>query len=597
MRHRPPPWRPVDAIGLTRLMGYFGLAQTQGDMERVLVELLQAGTSAAMLEELLPGRLSMLDGDLLRDVRVGTRLLPLAAAQLGLPSLAGSNAWAVAPRLSGGGAALLANDPHLPVNQLPSTWYEAVLHHGDRWCAGATIPGLPAVLAGRNGEVAWGLTYGGADAIDSWVEDCRDGCCLREVEGERRWAAFASRSEVIARRGGQPLTLTIFENEHGVLDGDPHVAGRYLCTRWAAAQQTGAASLDAMLELLGAGDCRGAAALVRNVELSFNWILADRDGSIAHQVSGRLPRRAPGTTGLVPLAGWDARHDWTGFLAPDELPYRQNPAEGFVASANEDLDQRMAAPIITLPVAPYRYERIVALLRARNDWTVAGFEAMQMDRFSPQAARLLEVLRPLLAGDERFAALARWDCVYDDDSREAAWFEAFYAALVQRAMTTACGEAGPFMLRETTIVAASFGLLDDVLMRRDSAWHGKDGRDRAFLRAAEVAFGADPTTLAQSQPLVLRHLLLAGRAPLWSGFDRRTPGLRGGRATIHQGQLLHTGGREVCVGPSYRMVTDLARRTLRTALPGGPSDRRWSRWYASGLQDWWSGRSKTVDAG
>ena len=595
-RHRPDPWRPTDAILLTRLMGYLGLAQTQGDMERALVELLQAGAPPALLEELLPGQLAMLDVELLRDVRLGTRVLAPIPAQLGLPSLGGSNAWAVAPRLTAGGAALLAGDPHLVVNQIPATWCEAVIHHGGRWCAGATIPGLPAVLVGRNRDVAWSLTYGGADATDSWVEDCRAGCCLRVVDGERRWVPFSAREEILGRRGTQPLTLSIYENEHGVLDGDPYVAGRYLCTRWAAAHGTGAASLDAMLELPFAADCEAAMTQLRTVELSFNWIVADARGSIAHQMSGRLPRRALSTTGLVPLAGWDARHDWAGFLEPHELPCRRDPAEGFVASANDDVDHLAAAPIITLPVAPYRLHRIEELLRSRDGWTAAGFEAMQMDRLSPQAARYLEVLRPLLAGDTRFDPIAGWDYVYDDDSRAAAWFEAFYTAFVERALTRACGELGAFIVHETTIAAASFGLIDDVLLRPTSAWHGAGGRDAALLQAAEDAFAAPPQTLAQRQPLVLEHLLLAGRVPRWAGFDRPTRGLRGGRAAIHQGQKLRTGGRDVLVGPSYRMVTDLGRPALRTALPGGPSDRRFSRWYASGIEDWWRGRSKTLEA-
>lgn len=597
LRHRPSPWRPADAVLLTRLMGFLGLAQTQADMERVLVELVQAGASPKLLGELLPGQLAMLDAELLRDVRLGARMLPLAAGGLGLPSLAGSNAWAVAPRLAAGDAPLLASDPHLAINQLPATWCEVVLHHGERWCAGATIPGLPAVLIGRSPDVAWGLTYGGADAIDSWVEQCRDGSFLRETDGEQSWTPFRTRRELIERRGMQPLAVEFFENDHGVLDGDARDAGRYLCTRWAAAHDTGAASLEAMFELLDARDSAAASAQVRRVEGSFNWILADRDGSIAYQMSGRLPRRAAGTSGLVPLPGWDPRHDWTGFLHHGELPRRENPAEGFVASANEDVGDLAAVPIITLPVARYRRRRIDALLSARGGWTAADFEAMQMDRLSLQAVRYLELLRPLLAGDERFAAIAAWDCVYDDDSREATWFEAFYAALTEHALANVVGDGAAFIVGETAIVAATFGLLDDVLVRRDSGWHGADGRDAALLRAAEAAFAAEPATLAERQPLVLRHVLLGGRLPALAGFDRATPGLRGGRATIHQGQRLRSAGRDFVVGPSYRMVTDLAGAQLRTALPGGPSDRRFSRWYASGIDDWWSGRSKTLHAG
>jgi penicillin amidase len=52
----------------------------------------------------------------------------------------------------------------------------------------------------------------------------------------------------------------------------------------------------------------------------------------------------------------------------------------------------------------------------------------------------------------------------------------------------------------------------------------------------------------------------------------------------------------VAVGPSYRFVTDLAQSVVWTALPGGPSDRRFSRWYTSGVRDWVAGRLKAVRA-
>ena len=592
LRHRPEPWRPADTVLLSRLIGFVGLAQTQGDMERILVELVQAGIDETLLRELLPGRLELLDVELLRGVQLGSRMLP-AAGVLGLPSLAASNAWAVAPGRTRAGSALLASDPHLEINRMPAVWYEAVLDHGERWSAGATMPGLPAVLVGRSPDVAWGLTYGGGDATDSWVEQCRDGRYMREVDGERQWLPFGRRDELVRRRGSSPLPLPVFENEHGVLDGDPHVEGRYLCTRWASAHGTGAASLAAMLELAEVADVEAAAGLLRNVEFSFNWVLADRDGSIVHQMSGRIPRRRRGN-GLLPLPGWVPEHDWDGYLAAEELPRRANPSEGFVASANEDINQLAAVPVMTLPAAPYRAQRIAELLSARSDWTAADFERMQMDRVSPQARRYLELLRPLLEGDARFDAIAGWDGAYDDDSRAAAWFETFYTALVEEALVAACGDAGRFIVRETAMVAAHFGLLDDVLLSADGGWHGADGRDAALLRAAEHAFAAPPATLAERQPLVMGHLLLHGRVPAWAGYDQRPGPLRGGRATIHQGQRLRAGGRAVCMGPSYRMVTELAEPALRTTLPGGPSDRRFSRWYRSGVADWWSGRFKTL---
>jgi penicillin amidase len=94
----------------------------------------------------------------------------------------------------------------------------------------------------------------------------------------------------------------------------------------------------------------------------------------------------------------------------------------------------------------------------------------------------------------------------------------------------------------------------------------------------------------------MRHLLLGGRLPRWTGFDHGPVRLRGARATVHQAQLVRVGGREVAVGPSLRLVTDLAGDVIWTALPGGPSDRRFSRWYASGVRGWVEGKLKAVRA-
>jgi penicillin amidase len=89
------------------------------------------------------------------------------------------------------------------------------------------------------------------------------------------------------------------------------------------------------------------------------------------------------------------------------------------------------------------------------------------------------------------------------------------------------------------------------------------------------------------------HLLFGGKLPRIFGFDR-TIELRGNRATVHQGQICRSHGRDSCFGPSLRLVTDLATDELQTALPGGPSDRRFSKWYVSDLAGWLQGRYKTI---
>lgn len=397
VRHRPEPWKAADCVLMGRLIGHVGLAQTQGEVERWLVQMLNDGVTLETLDELFGGRLAGFDPALLDGLRIEDPLIPQSIRwHPAVPAAAASNNWVLAPQRTQSGSAILAGDPHLEVNRLPAVWYEAVLEGPDGWLAGASMPGAPAILVGRNEHVAWSVTYAYADVIDSWVEDCRDGCFRRD-DG---WQPFDVREEVIHRRGGEPERVRFYDNLHGTLGGDPHVPGRYLATRWAG-RDGGGRSLAAALDLARARDAEAAGELLSRLEWAFNWVLADRDGAIVYRMSGRIPRRREGAGGLLPLAGWRPADDWQGFHDAAELPQRRNPPSGWLATANEDLNALGAVAPINLAGAPYRAERLAQLLGARDDWTIDALRHVQMDAMSPQARRFMAVLAPLLVQRRR----------------------------------------------------------------------------------------------------------------------------------------------------------------------------------------------------
>src|SRR5207247_1572510 len=145
-----------------------------------------------------------LDEALLRKVALGERIVPpdvrwgtgVAAAAV---RAVASNNWVISGKKTKSGKPILANDPHLEANRLPNVWCEVVLKSGARYGLGATMPGIPVLLIGRNNDVAWGATYAFMDAIDSWVEECRGGKCRRDG-APGGWAAPRARKETIRRK-------------------------------------------------------------------------------------------------------------------------------------------------------------------------------------------------------------------------------------------------------------------------------------------------------------------------------------------------------------------------------------------------------------
>jgi acyl-homoserine lactone acylase PvdQ len=216
MGYRPEPWSPDDTILMARMTGYLTLAQSQTEVERLLVEMVQAGVPMEKLKELFPGNLDGLDVDLLNKVKLGERIVPPEVLwSIPAPRMMASNNWVVSGSKTASGQPILANDPHLEVNRLPNVWCELVLTNRGRSLMGGTMPGFPGILVGRSPDLAWGATYAFIDASDSWIERCRKGCCYREKD--HAWHPFRTRREIIKRKKMPSVEITFYENFDRIL--------------------------------------------------------------------------------------------------------------------------------------------------------------------------------------------------------------------------------------------------------------------------------------------------------------------------------------------------------------------------------------------
>jgi penicillin amidase len=192
--------------------------------------------------------------------------------------------------------------------------------------------------------------------------------------------------------------------------------------------------------------------------------------------------------------------------------------------------------------------------------------------------------------------LGQWDGRYTPDSLGAFLFEEFYRTLFCEVF--GAGGLGQdlagYLLRETGMMVAFFWLFDRVLLAEASPWFAGRTREALYRQTAAEALAVTPRRWGKSNRYLLRHILLGGKLPKLFGFDRGPVSVPGGRATIHQAQIFRHSGRTTSFVPSLRVVVDLASDEIRSSLAGGPSDRRFSRWYASELADWLAGRYKRI---
>jgi penicillin amidase len=577
----PEPWMPVDSLLWGKTMGLW----LSGNWHTELARLSLAGkVPQRIIAELWPpdiagGRRA---AALMPDRRFAeaagrlTTSLPHFPDPFTQPDSA-SNEWAVDGRHSATGAPLLAGDPHLALG-LPGIWYLARIETPEGVLAGATGPGVPFLVLGHNGHIAWTFTTTGADVQDVFIEtQTTDGTGYLTPDGPR---PFAVRQERIKVRGGPDEVLTVRETRHGPVISDlGNGDGAVLAVSMGnlAPGDTAAAGLFALNQAHDIAEAGLAAGRISAP--AQNLLVADR-ARIAVYVTGRVPVRRAGD-GRAPVEGADGTYDWTGLAGGAQLPRVVSPASGRLVNANE----RIAPPGFPIFMGrdwfgDWRARRIHDMLEATDRHTVEGFVRMQTDIKSAFAAELLPTLlavQPPPGPDARAHALLEgWDGSMRMDLPQPlifnAWIARFHALLLQR---NAIPEASAGPMAETVAFALS----------ADGAhWCGDDctGLLRRSLseavRALSAQFGDDPAAWRWSRAhrAVFAHPVLRA-IPILGPLTTARIDAPGDDSTVDR-QGNRGGAFDSVHGASYRGVYDLAdldrsRFVIAPGQSGNPLSR------------------------
>jgi penicillin amidase len=451
-------WTAADSVAWSLFLAFQLSGNLQSELDRMQ---LSARLDFSDVLLLLPGTTVAGGPPDAGPARVPTSAWP-GLADLQPRDATGSNSWAVDATRSHSGSPLLANDPHLPLT-MPSPWFFARIRVDGADPAerqdviGATSPGLPMVVIGRNQHVAWGITRNGADTQDLYLEEVNpsDESLYRAPDG---WAPFVRRTEEIRVRGAASVPVVIDSSRNGPVIADvapshaeaPVEVRRRIALRWTALEAN-AGSISAALKANRARNCAELMEAFRShVAPVQNLLAADDTGRLCFRVVGRVPKRA-GTHaggGLLPAPGWNDAAQWRGWIPYDDMPRLDDAAvdgRSVLANANQPLRMPGAQGLSGEWDLSHREARIEALLAEKARHDARSFQAMQYDTRSGSAALLLPwLLKARAEGTSSQAALAELAAFDGDmraDSAAALAFTAYAEELTRTLLVPRLGQA------------------------------------------------------------------------------------------------------------------------------------------------------------
>jgi penicillin amidase len=611
----PEHWTGPDVLVWMKMMA-LGLG---GDYEtEMLRQDLVEAVGPKLAEQLLPGYpkhgVSIMRTWTGGNMKAAATPAPQADALGGPDGLGlGSNSWVVDGTRTTTGEPILANDLHLEIS-MPAMWYLAHLSAGDLDVEGATIPGLPGVIIGRNRSITWAITNFPADVQDLYKERLSEDGRSAEINGKMEPLQLTP--ETIKVRGKPDVQMVVRVTRHGPIVSDPINANdaakpvnqrprtpmEPMSLRWTALDpnDTTAAALFDINNAHDWGDFQNA--LRGFVAPTLNFLYADTGGNIGYYAAGRVPVRAGGD-GSLPSDGWSAAHDWTASIAFADMPHTYNPPEHFIVAANNrPVEQGYPYQLGDDWAPPERAQRITDLLSNHDVVSPDDMARMQNDTVSLVARdltpELLALVTPVTPAENQALDLLRsWNGDVRADSAAAAIYEVWSVRLTPALVGSRLGP-------QLTDRYLSSRFVEDTLAHRNSPWcdqaTGSLPQDCAMLARSTLddALAELSSRLGSNMSAwrwdalhtaVFPHPIFDAVDILRPLFDRTLP-TAGDTSTVDVGGFSHAEPYSQTIVAGYRQIIDLSDPSNdRFIQATGQSGDVLSSHYDDYLADWQAG--------
>ena len=520
------------------------------------------------------------------------------------PYQKGSNNWVVNGSKTRTGKPILANDPHLGLT-LPAIWYENQLSSNDCSVYGVSLPGVPMVVIGFNTDVAWGLTYTQSDRIDFVKMDLNEEKNQYRLKG--KWENPLILEDTIVVRGAANRINRTLITKFGPIvytDSIPNegynnmIPDFNMAMNWTAIAPT--LEFITMYRLNRAKNLSDyKAALPYFAAPGQNFVFASKDNDIAIWHNGKFPIREMEQARFVNEKAEESNL-WDEYIPFDELPHSENPAQGFLVSANQQ-PHGENYPYYLGSDAYSDFERSNRIIEMINEVgtgiTPQDFQNIQLDNKSMMAEKILPLLlekldETTLRDDEAdvYAELNSWDFNYTAFSKSPgifyAWLSELRKSIWQDEIKPEFAEDYfwlPFSDRTTELFLTDTlsVFFDDKTTPQVETY--RDVIETSFKNAVE-GFVEKHGGLNESWQWGKLNPTKIGALANMSGFGVNRELITGGSSDA-------VNAIDGDSGPSWRMIVSLDGETPTAfgIYPGGQSGNPGSEDYESSIDTWAKG--------
>jgi penicillin amidase len=399
-------WQPADSIAIFKLLALKMSGQISAEVTYAKASLILEDKQ--LLSALLPDAPGKIITNLPYTQETSSKNFSSSnykkklKALFKLPSLelaGASNVFGATKERSAAGGTLIANDPHFELSA-PSLFYLARLQLNQVGVIGASVPGTPIIISGRNEKLAWGITASYLDDQDVFIEE-QNLSNPNLYRTEKGWAEFKTDEQYIKVKNSSDIKIKRKWTENGpVLPGSAfdlssitpknHLAS----LSWVGLTETDTTITSALNLMLSQNIRQGLIALEDFYSPSLNFLLVDHERMIL-KTAGKMPRRSPlnQTQGKMPSLGWKLENNWRGFWGYEANPaISSSPGDILGNTNNKITTQKFPQHVSHFWGDTQRILRWKKLMQNREVHTRESFIEAQLDTVSPTARSLLPII-------------------------------------------------------------------------------------------------------------------------------------------------------------------------------------------------------------